>query len=447
MHPSAETAGPPARSFPLLRMWRQPDGRIALVYAASVGLSLLASYALLVAAPQLQEFARFGVVKRLTLPATYALVLAATVLPYAGEWWSRRPPLWWWLMAVSLGVGVMWAPLRNGAVTVVAFVQDVLLLGGFLVLFLAASQPATWSREARRLIVGTTVVGAFAALLSGFQVGPFVAVTAPGVAGLIYLGLGARRTSSWGLLLGAVGAAAVGWQLVHTPNLSMAVLGQVLACVGVLVMMLLPAPVRPAVLVLGVTGFLLALSRDGTINLIQGRFAGVQDVTLAQRGCESRAVLRALDGRFWEPLLGLGPGGTVDLRLCPDVETLVAAGRDLSAVDDVHLLPAWVLMKAGALGASWLALLLVGLLASTWAVARHRRPSGFDVVMVMAALAGLVAALPAGTNALSNPLVPIALGILWSRHGAGRGPELPPEGGSRVEARPWPRDTEGVAGG
>src|SRR5206468_1460928 len=89
--------------------------------------------------------------------------------------------------------------------------------------------------------------------------------------------------------------------------------------------------------------------------------ASSPDLGIAQRSFEAARVFDLLGISWWAPLTGLGPGATVDLRGSPAGATLVVAGRDLSAVPDVHFLTAHLLLKTGVLGFVWLLILVIAL--------------------------------------------------------------------------------------
>jgi hypothetical protein len=163
-----------------------------------------------------------------------------------------------------------------------------------------------------------------------------------------------------------------------------------------------------------VSAALIFFIQRGYYTLLTGQYQ-TADVTIAQRVFEARAVIEQLDATDLGMLFGLGPGATVDLSASPDAGTLAASGRDLLAVDDVHLLSAYLLLKLGAFGIVW-SLLLFG---AAWKAALPAfGPSSADttwrLLLLLYVVAGAVNALPAATNLFVNPLVPIFLGALWA---------------------------------
>jgi hypothetical protein len=152
----------------------------------------------------------------------------------------------------------------------------------------------------------------------------------------------------------------------------------------------------------------------GYYTLLTGQYSS-NDVTIAQRAFEARTVLERLGTTTWGQLFGLGPGATVDLAAAPDANTLAASGRDLLAVDDVHLLSAYLLLKLGAIGIVWSLLVF----SAIWKAAlptfgTSTAETTWRIVLVLYLAGGAVNALPAATNLFANPLVPIFLGVLWA---------------------------------
>ena len=105
------------------------------------------------------------------------------------------------------------------------------------------------------------------------------------------------------------------------------------------------------------SGFLIAIlvvvfSTQGGTVLLQ-TYRG-QDVTLSQRVFEGQQVLNEIPSAPVGNLFGRGLGATVDLSQSPDSRTLLSSGRDLMAVNDVHVLFYDWLMKRGYIGIVWL---------------------------------------------------------------------------------------------
>lgn len=392
----------------------QPAQRVAVVCCICLSFSALITLALGFAVPSAQVFAAYGLMKKIVLPLIYCVTFAVMLRPLPSGSRVRVPPLWWWVLAISLTAGLAWSLFEGQAPSFTAFGQDVLLVGGFLIQFHFAASVPHWTTRASTLLIGSILIGGLIGLLMSYQIGPYTAISPPAALGLIYIGLRYKKQRLMCVAVGVAAAATMTIRVLTDPLASMAVMGGLGACVGILVISLAPRWMRRPLLLLGLAALLAFLQVDGTISLMRGFYQDVDDVTLAQRGFESHAVFLATDGPTAEPLLGLGPGGTVDLLGCPDADTLVAAGRDLRAVDDVHLLTSWVMMKFGAVGWLWLALLLGSLISTVWRFASYSRPAALEVIMAMCACCGVMSALPAATNFFSNPLMPLSLGVLWS---------------------------------
>jgi hypothetical protein len=156
------------------------------------------------------------------------------------------------------------------------------------------------------------------------------------------------------------------------------------------------------------------LIQRGYYNLLTGEYFST-DVTIDQRAFEARTVLDLLSTTAWGQLLGFGPGATVDLTAAPDAGTLAASGRDLLAVDDVHLLSAYLLLKPRAFGIIWSLLLFrAAWKAAPPAYGPSSAETTWRIILVLYVAAGAVNALPVATNLLANPLVPILLGVFWA---------------------------------
>jgi len=118
---------------------------------------------------------------------------------------------------------------------------------------------------------------------------------------------------------------------------------------------------------------------------------------------------------------GLGPGATLDLRGSPDAKTLLSSGRNLRRVDDVHMLSSYLLLKLGAIGVIWAGILAAalyrvtaGVLVGRGRLEADRKRNPWSLSLLLFVLAGVAYSLPAATNLLANPLIPLLLGTLWA---------------------------------
>lgn len=388
--------------------------RIAVVSSGCLAMSVAVSILLSQLFPSAGVFAGFGVLKRALLPCIYIVVLMAILWPTDKAWEVRRPPLWWWLLAGSLTVELGRAMVSNAALQTVAFAEDVLLVLGFLLQFHFASLAPSWDRRSANIMLFWICLSGVIATFAGFSMGIYAAVGPVGSFGLIYWGIRSPKWRHTKILLGATGVVTSLVSLWTDSNAAMAAVGALAACAFILMVSVAQRRFRRLMILVGVAAFLVFLYFDGTLELMMGAFKGVEDVTLAQRGYETRVVLDQLSGNGVEPVLGLGPGSTVDLSRSPDSDTLTSAGRDLRRVDDVHLITSWLLMKFGLLGFLWLFVILAFIGSALWNLGREPHLRSIEVVMVMSLVGGLVAALPAATILFSNPLMPTALGVLWS---------------------------------
>ena len=199
--------------------------------------------------------------------------------------------------------------------------------------------------------------------------------------------------------------------------LSQAVEVQLVVSGFLLLCLILPLALRKALLLTFVPAAIIVAVHEQLVALMLGDYS-FSDVTLAERGYETEQVFGVLGGahEFLTILLGAGPAATVNLTLAPDRATLSAAGRSLAAVDDVHLLTSYLLLKFGLVGLLFLGCLFgcVGRLA--WrVVATAAKPEPFDVLLLLFPAAAIVAALPAATDLFANPLMGLFVGVLFSR--------------------------------
>ncbi len=370
-----------------------------------------------------QVFANFGAAKRITLPFTYLLFTIAALLPSRlhREEHRVRPPAWVVMPAIGIIVSLLGTiflpPLRSTASDVL---QGIALFVGFSFLAWFGLGATEWTPGQRNALLWLLFSGGFiAGAFSRTGVTPLMALTIPGFfAGVVMLIRSPGRRARYLLITLALGVMVI---FVLRPSatsanmpVSSAVLGQVVVCAGIVFLLLIPRALRPPLIFLAVSAALFLFIQRGYYTLLTGQYFST-DVTISQRVFEARTVLDQLGTTTWGQLFGLGPGATVDLVASPDAGTLASSGRDLLAVDDVHLLSAYLLLKLGAFGIIWSLLLF----SAAWRAALPAfGPSSAEttwrIILVLFVAAGAVNALPAATNLLANPLVPIFLGVLWA---------------------------------
>jgi hypothetical protein len=395
----------------------------ALILLVILGLGLHVSTA------EPESFAAFHTIQRIVLPVAYAMFAAACLLPAM----SRRPvqvPAWVWLPAAGTGIGLFVnAYLVGGSGPTDALLQNVVLFCGFAMLGWFGLQAATWSERTLRRLLGTLLLAALAAgALGVLGFVPFLALGVPGFFAAVVLALrGPRNRVRYLVLCGVLGVMMlINLQPNPTLPIQVAVLAQVALCSAVLALVLLvPRRLRAGTIAVGAGAAIYVFVQLGGLNLLMGQYSS-DDVTVAHRSYEANLVLDRVADSPWTILFGYGPGGTVDLSGAPDAATLELAGRDLTTIDDVHLLTAHLLFKMGILGLVWLAVLLAAVWRTVISCVVSTDVTGtYRLALLMFLVAGIADALPAATHLLSNLLVPLLLGMLCA---SDRGKQLRPGG-------------------
>jgi hypothetical protein len=368
-----------------------------------------------------QVFAAAGTSRRLVLPLVYLAAAVIVLRLGTGGRRLRIGPLWLWLPLLLAGVSALanlGGFLADGLP--VNAVQGVLLLGGFTLLGVCGAATGRWGpRERYWLLVGATVAALLAASLRTLVLTPYGALVVPAAfLALLMTVHGRRHRLAWGAA--TVALVVLGSQALRPgPGLpvSIAVLGQIAVCAGVVVTALLPRTLRAAALTVGTLGLLGVVALPGVTAYLSGDYTG-DDVTLTQRAYETQQVLHEVQETALGPLVGRGPAATVDLTSSPDRETLRQSGRDLTAVDDVHLVTSYVILKTGALGLLWWLWLLVVVVRALWSALAGAEVDVWRAALLLFVTSGLVAGFPAGTETFSNPLLPLLLGVLWAERRA-----------------------------
>jgi hypothetical protein len=391
-----------------------PARRVVLALAVSMGFCLLVSVALRGSGGSgLQIFAESGLERRLGLPVSYLAFVIALAYPWKSTRHGARLPGWWFGLAALLGASLalgLFVPRQE--TNVGALVESTALTAGLLIAAAAGLRATSWTlQEERALLVVTLTFGIVIGVL-GLRPGPYAAAVVPSAAVLIYLALTNRkRRFLYGVL--GVGLTIIFMSsLLTAPAPSSAGIAQVGACAGILVLSLIPRTFRITGAVVAALGTFVLLLNTDLPALMMGQLGLTDDVTLEHRAYEAAQVFRLVTADPVSLIFGLGPSATVNLTQSPDADTLLSSGRTLTAVDDVHFLTSWVLLKFGLLGLVWLVVVLIAFVVEGRHVMSRKRPDVFSVAMLMFAAAGIAAALPAATFFFSSPLPALALGIL-----------------------------------
>lgn len=402
---------------PAVGGWLTP---VALAQVAlGIGLAVALAVALRSSGSSEQAFALYGQSKRLTLPAIIVVfaVFAATLLARGRT--RRSTPLWWRglaLLVIASTTAALMAPRQLLDLDDAA--QALTLMSGVLLMSWFGLQCDEWTASSERTLVFVLGAGAVGSGVIASGLTPFTSLLVP--ATFAALTLACRQPDSRGVYAVATVALLVltARYLLRLDDetsggLSLAVAGEVLGCAALFTLMLAPRRLRLPIMFVAAVSGIVALVRSGVGDLVLGRWQGFEDITLAHRGFETHQVIEALGHSPLSWLLGLGPAATVDLTGSPDASTLLAAGRTLSAVDDVHILSSYLLLKFGVLGLLWLTLFLGSIARLVRGVRNELAP--FDQALLFFIAAGVVSSLPAATNLFTNPLPFLLLGMLEAR--------------------------------
>jgi hypothetical protein len=368
-----------------------------------------------------QVFANFGAAKRITLPLAYLLFACAALLPSKLRREGPRVRLTAWVVMPAIGIilsllGTAFLPPLPSTTSDV--LQGIALFVGFSFFAWFGLGATDWTQRQRNALLWLLLAGAvIAGALGRPGVTPLMTLTIPGFfAALVMLIRSPGQRGRYLLITLVLGVMVV---LLLRPSssgnpVSSAVVGQAVVCAAVVFLLFIPHSLRPPLIFLAVSAALFLFIQRGYYTLLTGQYFST-DVTIDQRVFEARTVLDLLSTTTWGQLMGFGPGATVDLTAAPDAGTLAASGRDLLAVDDVHLLSAYLLLKLGAFGIIWSLLLFrTAWKAALPAFGPSSTETTWRMILVLYVAAGAVNALPAATNLLANPLVPILLGVLWA---------------------------------
>jgi hypothetical protein len=408
----AGTRPPPATDTPARRVY--------LAVGVSLGACILIGIIFRFAFSGMQVFEASGNARLLSLPLGYFVFGIALLASFKGSQGSFHIPAWWSLLVLIVVASTLLAVLDpRQAQSATAALEGLAFAGGFLLAALLGLRAGRWTvQEERQFLL---VLGTFACL-AGFlnlSINPYIALVIPGATFMIYA---SRRVTSKRfllLLLGAALALVTIIPLLQATAPSSSALTQGAVCIVLLLLLLLPRNVRlPLALVGGVVAIWLAF-RAGLIDLLLGDGSSATDVTLTHRAYEAGMVLQGMNESVITFLIGLGPAATVDLTMSPDARTLASSGRMLVAVDDVHFLTSWMLLKFGLVGLLWFLAMLIVCVREAAHILSADRPSIFDAAMLLFVAAGVVGSLAAGTYFFSNPLPAMLLGVMYARRKSG----------------------------
>jgi hypothetical protein len=372
-----------------------------------------------------QVFAAAGKAKRYALPVVYLLFLIASIHPAPKRLKRGNKavpmPAWVWLPTVGVlvsYVGNLAIPSPRTDISGFDLIQGLALFLGFTLLARFGLRADDWPDTTRRRLVAFLLIAALVTgLFQAHGLAPFVALTVPGFFAAVGLFLRSHGGPRWPFLLLSIALGYLTLDSIRPNNVeptSAAVLGQVAVCGAILALFLVPRALRRTTIVLAIAVGIWWFVKLNGFQLLSGNLHS-SDVTIYQRSFEAKVVLKDVSNHLWTIIFGLGPGARVDLSASPDASTLLSSGRDLLAVDDVHLLSAYLLLKLGALGIVWALLLFIAMWKAALPCFGPNTPdTTWRLVLLLFVAAGAINALPAATNLLVNPLVPLFLGVLWS---------------------------------
>lgn len=402
-----------------------PAQRIVMVLSFCATAGALAYFGYLkLRAGEIQQFAAFGIAKQITLPLMYVIFFVALIWPYRGARVGRKggTPAWWWVMLISLTLSAFSSAIvRVQEFSLLDYLQGIALVGGALLIAYIGFFAADWSRKAKTgLVALLIVVSVLSIAQQSTGMTPFIGVLVPTVFAMFFLSLRGPGRGLAPFIVGVALAAGLAYALKSGPTeISLAVVAEIAAACGVLVILLMPRTFRGVFVLAGSIAGAYAVVHMGVLPLFFGD-ASFADITLAQRGYEAAMVNEAIFSTPVTTLFGMGPGGSVDLSNSPDAQTLLAAGRTLSTVDGVHLLSAWIMLKLGMLGLLAIGIVAVAVVRQSWAVLSAKRIDTFNAVLLFYVLAGVAMAVPAATNLFANPLPFLFLAIITARSTANR---------------------------
>jgi hypothetical protein len=396
----------------------KPHYASRVILAVSLSLLVCAGAAIIVQGlGSGQMFEDFGAAKRYGLPATYVIFTLVMVLPYRGMYPRPQFPVWWWTLLAILTISTAGSFFYvRQSVQIIDLAQSVALITGVLLISWAGLTAGEWHPRQEYALVYVVGISAFSSAVLNIPLGPFVSISAPATLGLLYAAIRLKKGRiPYLLIAGFVGFSTLS-SLLEQRNPSISQITQLIVCAVLLVVAVLPHPLRIVSVIGGVIGAVYMLFSTSIVMLMKGEAPSSEnDVTLTHRAYEAAMVEGMIESNTWSSLFGMGPSATVDLSSSPDRVTLFVSGRDVTAVDDVHFLTSWVLLKFGISGVIWLVLLAIAMVREGAHILTPRRPAVFDVILLMFVFAGGISGLPGATNLFANPLAFLFLGILIAR--------------------------------
>lgn len=393
---------------------RQPDAAKRVTAAVAVAVAAaIAVGTTLDAASGGTDFSLSGEQRYLTAPVVYGIfvLVVLTTLPRLAPSW----PVWVPLLLLSVTLSLLVSPLAADRFTLGSLLQGVVLLGGAAVFALGGLLRSDWQPFRQVWLLRVLLMIGVACGLLGLQTGVFSALVLPSAVAVVFLLR--DRPRGWPLwcALGVVVIVLDRVRELGAIDQSAASTGQLLLAVAIFGLALLPRRARlVAVVVVLFLGLVVALQSE-VPGLLIGRGTDLADVTLAERAYETQEAFRVASASPLTLIFGGGPGATLDLTDAPDSATLLASGRDLTAVPTVHLLTSYLVLKLGLLGLGWLGAFCIAALVTAVRVLSAPRPVYFDLVLLAFVITGIVQALPAATFLFSNPLPTLCLAILHVR--------------------------------
>lgn len=396
--------------------------------AGMVSVSLTSTYLLVRLTGATSGFRIAGLETRIALPLLFALFLPLVIgaVPRAlwrpaALWGLRRQarPLDWIAIAyVILTVpGLVLGAIHHAPKTYVA--QDLGLLVFFVFMYVAGRvvSAETAHVSALELVETLLALAVVQLVLTGWAPSPLYTFIEAACAGAIAFALlRPGRGSALGLGV-AVAILVAEAAAVHTGSNSTTaiVLAGALAVLGYLAVRLRPLLPRWLIVLAALAALVVFVGFTSDGRTLRGQYHG-PDPSNAGRTFEAERVRAEIKRSPVSVVFGRGFGGTIDERGASKVfkGALLAGGRDLAHVQEVHLLDYEFLLKLGLLGVAWLTAFVVALIALVlqgleWA-ARRRDPA--PVVYAALPLLGLAAAFAAATHLQANPLNAFALGAL-----------------------------------
>lgn len=361
-----------------------------------------------------QEFADFGRAKQILLPVAYVLFAIIFAAQLGRD--ATPIPKWITLLIGATALSLILNAFRDN-LALSPLAQGSALMLGFSLFAVVGLRTPMSERSARLLTFLLLATACFAAASGSLSVTPFMALVIPAGFGSLYYArksAGAARIAFLAVATLAGSAVYRRYADIAGGGLSSAETAQIGVCIGVVSLLILPRALRSLVAASFAAACIYWAYSAGMFALVTGNLHS-EDVTIAQRSYEASRVIASNVSNPIYLIVGAGPGATVDLSQSPDALTLLAAGRDLSAVDDVHLLPAHLFLKLGLAGIAWMAI-LVSSVASIGKVVLVDDPDPRSVLAFLFVVSGIAMSIPAATHLFANPLVPLLLGALWRQH-------------------------------